>query len=279
MSLPNDKKTGRARTQKNVLMLIVAVGLGSGGVYLANDLIQSKVAEYKSRLEGKQKMVELVVPKRDLPRGTRLIAADLATRQIPVDFAHNGTVTASSYKRALGQRVAFSAEKGKPLLWAHLEGGETPTFSGNVPEGMRALTVPVDKVSAISGFLQPKDKIDLLLTYRPRKEEVTIPLLQNVVVLATGTKTVLDKKMGAGSKPTTYNTVTLQVAPRDAKKIILAQETGKLTAVLRHPDDEGNLSKDPMTVAKLVDRPVVKRQRRAPRIEKPKGVEFIIGGI
>jgi pilus assembly protein CpaB len=265
---------------KNVVILLGALLLGGSGVFLAQDFLEAKAEEYRARYDNQSEMVEVVVPKRDLIKGTHLTPADLAKRKIPTKFAHRDSVLEQNFRNALGQRVAFDVEAGKPLLWAHLESGGSATFSGIVPNGMRALTVPVDRISSISGFLQPQDRIDLLMTYKPGREEETVPLLQNVLVLATGQITEMDTRFGEG-RERAYNTVTLQVTPDDAKRIILAQKAGKLTAVLRHPEDNDEMSKAAMTVAKLIEKEPRPVRRYTPPKPAPrkKGVEFIIGGI
>ncbi len=267
---------------RNAIMLVSALMLGGCGVYLANNYIQDEIAAQKAALDGKQKLVQVVVPKRDLPRGARVEAQDLALRDVPAEFVHANAVTNASYQVAEGQRLSFDAEQGKPLLWAHLESGKVPTFSGRVPDGMRALTFPVDQINSISGFLQPGDKIDLLLTYKPKKDEVTAPLMEQVLVLATGTRTVVDKTLDGKEVHKNYNTVTVQVTPDDAQRIVLAQETGKLTAVLRHPEDQNALNKRPMTVARLLGEPPVSpivQHKARPQVEKKKEVQFIVGGL
>lgn len=272
----DNNKFSRIDINRNFLMLFLALLLGTAGVYLANAFIKERIAAFEASHKDDTKMVEVVVPRRDLPRGTRIVADDLATRQIPTQWVHRGTVTESTYRIAEGQRLTYDAEEGKPLLWAHLESGSVPTFSGKLPEGMRALTIPVDEVNSLSGFLQPLDQIDLILTYKPGKEKITIPLLQNVLVLATGIKTVVDK-VANNNGARTYRTVTLQVTPKDAKRIVLAREAGSITAVLRHPDDEVLASKASMTVATLFGNKPKPKPRRS--VIRKRGIEFIIGGI
>ncbi len=268
------KSAPKALLNRNFIMLAVAAALGVGGVYVTNKFIESRIAEYEQALKGRQKMIEVVVPNRNLPRGTRIRAADLAIREVPAEYVHGGVVTEAKYRIAEGQRLAFPVDKGKPLLWAHLETGSVPTFSGKLPEGYRALTFPVDEINSVSGLLQPRDRIDLILTYRPKKTQVTVPLLQNVLVLATGTTIMPQKYNSQRAAGTAYRTVTVQVTPADAERIILAQAAGKITAVLRHPDDKAVHPPKYLTVATLFGDKKPKRRAR------PRGprIRFIIGG-
>jgi len=168
-------------------------------------------------------------------------------------------------------------EEGKQLLWAHLEGGRTPTFSGLVPDGARALTVRVDEINSISGFLQPKDKIDLLMTYRTTSQESVFPLIQSLEVIATGLQTRVDKNSAGGKR--VFSTITVNVSPENAQKITLAQKVGKLTAVLRNPEDTHALSGAPMTASSLINGPKkVSRPKKRKAPKKP-SIEYIIGGV
>lgn len=272
-----NNNTKRFSVNRNIVMLLLAAVLGSAGVYLTNAFIQGKIAAYTAQFKQDESTIAVVVPRQNLPRGTRIVADDLATRQVPAQWVHQGVVTESNYTIAEGQRVSFDAEEGKPLLWAHLEGGSVPTFSGKLPKGMRALTVPVDEVNSLSGFLQPGDQVDLILTYKPGKNTITVPLLQDLTVLATGTTTAARNLLDGNNHGRTYRTVTVLVTPQDAKRVILAQETGSLTAVLRHPDDNQILPYKVTTVATLFGEPP-KPKPKVRRVPKKKGVEFIIGG-
>ncbi len=224
------------------------------------------------QLEKTETMVKIVVPKNDLRQGQRITANLLSIREVPARYAHDNALTGESYSNAIGQRLRTDVGEGKAILWAHLEGGDTATFSNSLIQGNRALTVPVDEINSISGFLQPSDNIDLFLTDRRGGEKQIYPIMQNLHVLATGIKTEVDKS----GQPTgrTYNTITVQVTPDNAKRIVLAQSVGKLTATLRNPDDVAKIDSTPLTAAdlrgekKVVPKPVKRRR----------GIEFIIGG-
>lgn len=268
--------TNKRLSKKNVIMLAASLVLGGIGVYIAQNYINDKISFYRAQMNKKEVMVEVVVPKRNLLRGDLVTAQDLSLREFPKQYIDSNTVNGANYKIALGQRMNFDIDEGKPLLWAHLEGGLTPTFSGKIDSGLRAITIPVDTINALSGFLQPKDNVDLLLTYKGNKGEMTFPFIQNLHIMATGVKTVVDKTGRASTQQ--YNTITVQVTPEEAKKIVLAQDVGKITAALRHPDDEVPMSKKVTTVADLFNKPPP-RKKKAYRPPKKKGIEFIIGGV
>ncbi len=265
------KLKGKRRINTNMIMILVSLLLGAAAVYFSRNFIESQVDYYKSQLEKTEPMTKVVVPKSDLRQGQIVTAADLAIREVPARFAHDNSVGEANFQNAIGQRLRTDITEGKALLWAHLEGGDKGTFSNTLLEGNRALTVPVDEINSISGFLQPSDNIDLFLTDRRGGEKQIYPIMQNLHVLATGVKTEVDKT----GKPTgrTYNTITVQVTPTDAKRIVLAQSVGKLTATLRNPDDNAPIDTSTLTASQLrgvLPPPPAKPRRR--------GIEFIIGG-
>ena len=263
---------------KNIALLLISLLLGAAGVFFSKQFIEKRISFYKDQMEVKEEMVEVVVPIRDMLRGEMVTGSDLALRSFPKKYVDSNVVTDQTVPIAFGQRLNFDIDNGKPLLWAHLEGGIAPTFSGKIEEGFRALTFPVNEINSISGFLQPKDNVDLMLTYSGTglgsKEKVTFPFMQNLLVLATGIKTVTDKTGRATSKK--FKTITVQVTPEEAKKIILAQEVGKITATLRHPDDVAPMSDKVMNINKLLG---IKPKKALKKIPEKQGIEFIIGGV
>lgn len=268
---------------KHIIMFVVSLALGAAGVFYSRQYIEEQVSYYKGQLNQTETMVEVVVPNRAMARGEIVLASDLSIREIPEKYVDTNSVTGSNYDVAIGQRVDFDIDEGRPLLWAHLEGGLTPTFSGNVADGLRAMTVRVDEINSISGFLQPKDKVDLMLSYGNGDAQQIFPLIQRLDVIATGVQTLVDKSSNGSMR--SFSTITVHVSPSDGQKITLAQQVGKLTAMLRNPEDKAPLSDEPMTVAELLNVPPVPQRvapakvpRRTRPAPKTPTIEYIIGG-
>ena len=107
--------------------------------------------------------------------------------------------------------------------------------------------------------------------------KITFPFIQNLNVLATGVKTVVDKTGRASDK--SYSTITVKVTPTEAKQIILAQEAGKITATLRNPDDTVSISNGAIKVSDILgDKARKKVYKKKPVVKTGNGIEFIIGG-
>ena len=267
------------RPKKNIVMFFLSLLIGAVGVFYSKQYIEEQVAYYKGQLEKTEPMVKVVVPNRKLVPGDIVSTELFGIREMPEKYADSNGVSGGAFDRALGQRVAFDVDEGRQLLWAHLAGGLEPTFSGKVPEGLRALTVRVDEINSISGFLQPRDSVDLFMSYGSGEEQEIFPLIERLEVIATGVQTLVDNN-GDGSTRS-FSTITVQVTPDDAQKITLAQEVGKVTAALRNPEDDSPLTDGPLNVADLLgikEAPAapVRKPVRAP--EGPPPIEYIIGG-
>jgi pilus assembly protein CpaB len=257
---------------KNLIMLVISIAVGGAGVYLAKGFIENKINFYKGQLENKEEMVTVVVPNKNIPRGTIVSMNDFVVRKIPKKYAHRNAIVESTFQGIVGRRIGFDITKGRTLLWAHLEGGVSPTFSSRLEKGKRALSFSVDKISSISGFLRPGDRVDLLLEYKDK----IYPFIQSLHVMATGNKTNVDKT--GRQVDDSFRMITVDVTPEVAEKITLAKSIGKITAILRSPDDDQPIGDQPMTVARLFNKPQPGPKPKKRIVKRKKEVEFIIGG-
>ena len=267
---------------KGTLMLLLSLGTGGAGVYLSQQYIESELAQQSALLVPEVTVMrDVVVPTRDLLRGEIVLSDDLSIREFPADYVDANSVSEDNHHLALGQRIEFDIEEGRPLLWAHLASAEAPTFSGRVEQGLRAMTVRVDDINSISGFLQPGDKVDLLLSYGADQSRRILPLMDQLDVIATGVQTEAD--LLADDTPRSFSTITVHVKPADAQKLTLAQQVGQLTAILRHPDDVAEVTEPSLSVKQLMDniegvKPVTRTKRVVKLAAKAPAIEYIIGG-
>lgn len=226
---------------KNWIALLAALGVGGLAAYGAKNYLGAQMAEIESREKNKA-MVQVVVSKTDLEKGSLLTADNLAVRAIPKEWAHSGAVTPDQFSRIEGSVLAYPATAGEPVIWAQLEGQRTPTFSARLTVGRRAVTVPVDEISSLSGMVEPGDLIDIVVSISKDKRNFTFTLLQSVTVLATGTQASQESNDPEG-RARTFTTITLDTTPDDAKRVIAAREVGRITALLRAPNDTSSVSK------------------------------------
>src|SRR5690606_7498077 len=135
----------------------------------------------------------------------------------------------------VGYRALLPLRHAAPTPWSQSRPAQA---EGRLPARIlrrtRAVTVNVTERSSVGGFIQPNDHVDVLATFRDpgSQEMVTVTLLHNDVVLATGRASDRDSSWGRG-----YSEVSLLVLPEEAELLVLAQELGNITLVLRHPDE------------------------------------------
>ena len=130
-----------------------------------------------------------------------------------------------------GKRLVISAmEDNEPVLAAKITGpGQRANLAATLDEGMKAITVRVDDVVGVAGFVLPGDRVDVLLTrQREKGDAFSDMILQNLKVLAVDQ--VNDDRV---NKPAVARTVTLEVGTAQAQRLIVGQNVGTLTLVLR----------------------------------------------
>jgi Flp pilus assembly protein CpaB len=221
---------GHARVRKR---LFVAIGCGLGAI-LCGWLYLNHV---ESTLRGGRK-VAVLVASRELAPGTRLTEADLALRSIPEAYLHPASVlaTANDEKKILGRPVLGHLLQGQPVLWTDFEAERAKLargLSAAVQKGQRAITVPVDIAGSFANQLRPGDRVDVLGTFSRTNHEVTVTVLQNVLVLSvSGKKEDLD-----GEPQLVIHAVTLSLDLDEAEVLAFARRHGAIDLALHGADD------------------------------------------
>jgi len=253
---------------KSWIVLAAAVGIGLIASLAAYTYLSNQMAAIESR--GHKETVPVVVAKFNLLKGARLSAENVAVRAIPKDYAHSGAVSPEQFGNIEGEALAYPVNGGEMILWGLMEGKKAPTFSARIDPGRRAMTVPVDEINSISGLLEPGDVIDMVASIEQKSKRLVFPLLQQVRVLATGQRAEDDPKTG---ERRLYSTVTLDTTPQDAQKVIVAREAGKITALLRNPQD---LQPVPDTGADIATLLGMRGDSEKPK--KERGIPVLYGG-
>jgi pilus assembly protein CpaB len=228
LSIPQNIKP-----KKTWVILGVALAVGLLAALAASSYLSNQMAAIEARARGTT--VAVIVAKRDIAKGSKLSADNVAVRAVPQDFAHSAAIAPDQFERIEGQMMAYPVKGGEMIMWGLMEGKKVPTFSSRVEAGRRAMTVPVDEINSISGMLEPGDMIDLMVTLDQKGKKLTFPLLQGAQIMATGQRSIDDPKSGERRQ---YSTVTLDTTPEQAHYVIVAREAGKITALLRNPNDK-----------------------------------------
>ncbi len=231
------------RSKGPIIFLVLALVLAGVAAWGAHRWIKSQA---QKRVPKGPTLVPVVIAKTKLAPGLRLAKAHLAVKRWP-----QGAVPPGSFRRPqtlIGRVVRAPLAKGEAVLMYKLAPkGVAGGLSAIVPPGFRALTVRVDEVIGVGGFVQPGDRVDVLVTVLKglyREDPITRTVLQDIPVLAVGDKLVEEytaksskKKRGKKSKKTTVRIVTLQLTPQQGEYLALAATWGKVLLALRNQGD------------------------------------------
>lgn len=220
--------------KRAIIMLLVALIMGGIAVSLVNTAIDRK----ESTGDISQLAVtSVVVAAANLEVGTRLSGVMLKTADWPKANTPDGYYT--TIEAIMGDEapvVVREIKKGEVVLPYKISGhGARAGLTPKIPSEMRAMTISVNEVRGVAGFVLPGDHVDVLYTYSPegkKNQFTTKPILQNIQVLGVD-QSASEKE----DKPQVVNAVTLLVSSQQGKILTLAQRAGELTLLLRNEGD------------------------------------------
>lgn len=242
------------------LSLLIALVVGGIAAFLVREVVQTVA------LTGGRggPVGTIVVARAAIPFGAPLTADNLqevawqSADPLQGSFATVGDLVKDGRRLAL-----LSVQRNEPILASRITAPNgRATLSAQLDEGMRAVTVRVDEVRGVAGFILPGDRVDVILT---RNEEggqdaaaSADVLLQNAKVLAIDQ--VADERQ---DKPTVARAVTLELAVQEAQKVVLAQGIGRLSLALRQANGGGEDASARVTASDLGGVAQVSRDRLA----------------
>src|SRR5690242_17240186 len=178
--------------------------------------------------------VDVVIAANDVPVGAKVEERDVKVVRFPAaDLPPNCFHLKSS---VVGRGAILPIARGEFFLPNKLAGENAGAgMPSLIPSGMRAMSVRVNEVIGVAGFVVPGTRVDVLLTGNPTgaSDQRTATVLENVAVIATGQK--LEKN--TAGEPLLTPVITLLVSPDDAQKLTLATTQGKIQLALRNPLD------------------------------------------
>jgi pilus assembly protein CpaB len=212
-------------------VFLIAIVAGGGLAYATYDYLQSVPVRTVTVPTRK-----VVVAKTDLGIGRQLRRDDLATIDWPASAVPEGAFEDPT--AIVDRGLIVSVVKHELILPAKLASKEAGSgLPPLIPPGKRALSVRVNEVIGVAGYVLPGTHVDVVATANPsnRAEDITTKVvLANVEVLAAGTRLEQDTPDG---KPMQVTVVTLLVTPENAEKLTLASTEGKIQLALRNPLD------------------------------------------
>lgn len=213
------------------------------GALLFGLLAAVSVSRYLSSAQAYTKSLRgVAVAKVAIPLGTKIIAEQITLVQFPQESTPDGAF--DSVEKLAGRVAVVNIAPKEPITEARLAPeGTAGGLSAIIPEGYRAMTVKVDDVVGISGFIMPGTLVDVVVVIVPTgngtaaQDPISKIVLQNIKVLANGQN--IDKPESE-REASSVKAVTLLVLPEQAEKLALASSEGKLQLVMRNSIDQGD---------------------------------------
>lgn len=224
-----------SRGLRTVVVLGIALVAALAASYVAFLAMQRVSADSRH-----PEFVPVVVAAREVPMGTLLTRDHVRLMQWPASSPVTGAIP--KIEDAVDRGTILALAVNEPVTEAKLAArGIGSGLSPTIAPGMRAISIKVNEVVGVAGFVVPGSRVDVLVTVEPvddqqRRNRMTRVVVSNVQVLTAGTRIDQDKAQADG-KPIEASVVTVAVVPEDAERIALAQNEGKITLTLRNPLD------------------------------------------
>ncbi|QWV95103.1 Flp pilus assembly protein CpaB [Geomonas oryzisoli] len=236
-------------TRPKAVIVVAILALVFAGIaawltfsYLQGETDKTKAAQPQS----------IVVAAADIPTGSTIGEPQLKVTSWPKDSIPQGS--SADPKLLIGRVAIRPISKGDAVTEQKLKPKAAVGGSGFmtyiIPLGHRAVTVAVNEVAGVAGFITPNDRVDVVLTTSiptSQNEKISKIILQNVPVLATGQ--ITEQKEG---KPVVVPTVTLDLTPDDSERLVLGASRGSLQLLLRNIADSGPTDARGATIAKVL---------------------------
>jgi pilus assembly protein CpaB len=220
------------KTTRVLLILVLALLSGLAAGYAALRYLSDRPAPITVS-SSRGETVPVVLASRDLPLGRILEESDLRLVEWPAGAVPTGF--ASSKEELVGRSLMANVETNEAILASKLADSGLRGIIALIPPGMRALSIRVDQVVGVAGFVTPQTRVDVILIMTPAgsQDPLSKVILQNIQALAAGQE-IQETEDG---RPVTVTVVTVLVTPEDAEKLALASNEGEIRLALRNTMD------------------------------------------
>jgi pilus assembly protein CpaB len=245
--------------KRGLLLVALSLVMGVGAAWFANGWVENRAGMGTEN----SNVVTVMAASIDIPYGTKVESRHVKAVQIPKDIKPQDSV--DSVESISGMVATSDVVSGEMLIMSRfVEHAQGSTLAALIGENMRAITLRVDDIVGVAGFLLPGNYVDVLATKveRSNKRAVTETILKKIKVLA-----VDQTARTNDSDPVLVRAVTLEMSPQDSEVLTKRRAEGTIQLTLRNPND------DDIVVAKKAAK---KRVYRAPAPTAPK-IEIIRG--
>jgi len=238
------------RRTRTFIVMTIAILLATGASFVVYRTVQRIPVR-----EVEVAHVTAVVAKKPIPIGA-LITKDMVT-VIPWPGRNPIPGSFDSIDRVINRGVISALGENEPVVESKLAPiGAGAGLAPTIPQGMRAVSVKVNEVVGVAGFVVPGSRVDLVVTVDDpsSKSVITRSVVSNIEVLTAGTRFDQEKSRADG-KPIQTSVVTLLATPQDAEKITLATAEGRTMLTLRNPLDTVATDTQGVRLAGLIGTP------------------------
>jgi pilus assembly protein CpaB len=218
------------------VFIVLALAVAAGGTFAYGTYQYMQTAGPKGAPASSIPTSAVIVAAQDLQIGASLRQEDLRAIQWPSNAVPAGAF--GKPEDLIGRGLIMPVMTNEPFLPSKLASKEAGAgLPPVIPEGFRALSVRVNEVIGVAGYVLPGTRVDVVATVNPTQHQPDVTskvILTNVQVVAAGTKIEQDEK----NKPIQVTVVTLLVNPDEAEKLTLASTEGKIQLALRNPLDK-----------------------------------------
>ncbi len=236
-------------------LLLLAVVIGALGAALVYRQLRALRSEIETSRQAPESTVDVVVANETIPLGRRLDAKDVKVVAWPRNVQPEGAISDPS--KVVGSVARVSIDKNQPLNESQFLGQGAGLLPTLIPDGMRAMSVKVDDVTGVSGFITPNSRVDVLVAGQTSggegeggQQQRSKLVLQDIKVLAIG-KSIEQRD----EKPVEVPTVTLLVTPDQAEKLTLAARYEPVRLALRNYGDGGVVGTPGFSTGTLFETP------------------------
>ncbi len=226
--------------RKKLVLLLAALIIAVGTALVARSMFAGASAPQAEAAVNEPEGPKVLVAQRALPVGTIITADALGFQKWPKELVKDAYFIEgeSDINQLLGTVVRYQVTAGEPVTQGSLvKPGDRGFLAAALGPGMRAITVPVSANTGVAGFVFPGDRIDLMLTQAVNGDEgglkTTETILRNLRVLATDQRTEQTTNEAGKTVVRAFRSVTLEVTPKIAEKVAVAQTLGTLSLALR----------------------------------------------
>lgn len=251
---------------KRTINLVIGVILALLAIVMIHGYIKQQESRI-ARLVEEGRAVEVVVATTNIPKETTITNDMVTTKVVNRNALQPGDLT--SLSTVVGQFAETDILKEQHINRGMIRSiGLAKYLSQAIPTGMRAITIPVNKISALEGLIKPGDKVDIIATFNipvgeGQNEPVVVTLFRSIKVLAT------NRNISTYRVSSSVDTITLALEPKDIKILTYAINWGDMRLALRPPlDTDTEYGYQAVTFETLMKR-LGMYQQRAPQAIQP----------